>query len=252
MSERLTVRLFKGPTQREFEEGVTRIARSHGGDILWDTDPQFPVDGCRTSHHDDVQVLWMRYQANGADSLLCMKLGDKLNVPWMEARVQEGSHWDFSLYLGGEHLDTFSTLPEYWVDMTCLSAEDREFLDSRRGRPDVLAKTWNVPQSSIENYMRAWGWHASEEEVGIHETLLRGRAYAKDECEYGDIWQLYDFLRALGAAELGNQAIERCHSLRCPCADQLRPRTAQGALQTKGAGLVGRFVNVVIHKFTRE
>jgi hypothetical protein len=252
MGERLTLRLFKGPTQSDFEAAVARVARGHGGDVLWNTEPQFPCDDFRTSCLGNVHAAFLPYQWDGADYLLFAKIGETLNVPWIEARIQEGSHWDYSLYAGGEHLDTFSTLPEYWVDMTSLDADDQELLNSRRGRPDLLAKAWNVPQSRIENYLKGWGWNVPEGEEGIYETLLRGRAYPDDAYEYGDIWQLYDFVRTLGALDPMNiEADGKRHSLRCPGADRLRPRPTNSS-PTKRDDSWSKFVRVVIHKFTRE
>lgn len=136
--------------------------------------------------------------------------------------------------------------------MTSLSAEDQQWLDSRRGKPDILAKVWNIPQSGIENYLKAWGWRVPEDDVGVFDTLLRGRAYPEDVYEYGDIWQMYDFLRALGALDPVNiEAAGRRHSLRCPSEDRLRPRPTKATTPLVPSSW-GKFVRIVIHKFTRE
>ena len=89
------------------------------------------------------------------------------------------------------HVDNFSTLPEYW-------GGDLEWMATQRGKPELLARCWQIEQSKIENYLKPWGFELDEDE-GVINTTLRGKAYPTDQYEYGDIWQMADFLRALGA-----------------------------------------------------
>jgi hypothetical protein len=88
-------------------------------------------------------------------------------------------------------VDNFSTLPEYW-------GEGPEWIETHRGNPELLARIWRVAQSTVENYLKPFGFELDEDE-GVFNTLLRGKAYPTDQHEYGDIWQMTDFLRALGA-----------------------------------------------------
>jgi hypothetical protein len=104
-------------------------------------------------------------------------------------RIQEGSLWDYSLYDGASHIDNFSTLAEYWDD-------NPEWIATQRGNPTLLARVWRIDQATVENYLKPWGFELDGDSF---RTSLRGKAYPTDRHEYGDIWQMTDFLRALGA-----------------------------------------------------
>jgi hypothetical protein len=182
MGERLNIRLFKCPSEKHFRDVVSRVTCTHGGDLRWDAAPQFRSDDCRTSHQNDVHSLYLPYQENAADSHLCAKIGKALDSAWIEIRVNEGSHWDYSLFMADKHIDKFSTLPEYWGDMQTLTADDQKQLDSWRGNPSALASIWSIEQSRIDGYLKPWGFRLTEEE-GAYDTLLRGKAYQGDSFE---------------------------------------------------------------------
>ena len=140
-------------------------------------------------------------------------------MTWMELRIQEGSLWDYSLYRGDAHLHNFSTWPTYWDT-------DRQFVESQRGNVDQLVQSWGCEKQRVANYLRQWkekfhwysyplGWikwlysppivmstgHWYFRLFNPIELLPHGKAYDSDEHEYGDIWQVLDFLRALGATD---------------------------------------------------
>ena len=62
----------------------------------------------------------------------------------MEARMQEGSHWDYSLQRGMQHLDCFSTFPQYW-------SEDQDPIQilANRGNPEMVYLVFGVPIESL-------------------------------------------------------------------------------------------------------
>jgi hypothetical protein len=114
MAERLTIRLFKGCSELEFDRAVEDAVLTHGGEVEWNKEPETNDEDFRTSHNVQVHGFYIPF--NGADYILCQKIGEALIVPWIELRIQEGSLWDYSLYFGKTHLDNFSTWPEYWGD----------------------------------------------------------------------------------------------------------------------------------------
>jgi hypothetical protein len=193
MAERLTLRVFKGPAKDAFRNAFEGVVTQHAGSVAWEDTSVEESGGFRASHNRDVHAVHLPYEESGADYLLCVKIGERLSIPWLELRVQEGSLWDYSLYSGSTHLDNFSTLPEYW-------GEDEEWNATQQGNSRLLAEAWRLDQSRIERYVRYWGYVEDEDEGGFN-TLLRGKAYRQDEHEYGDIWQMLDFLRALGAVD---------------------------------------------------
>jgi hypothetical protein len=214
MGERLTIRIFKGVTTQEFRAAAEEVATKYGGAVNWNSKPQHPDRDFRTSHNEKVHAAYLPY-LSGADYLFCQKIAAALSVPWIDLRIQEGSLWDYSLYRGAQHLDNFSTLPEYW-------GYDEQWIATQRGNPQLLADTWGIQVERIEKYLLPWGFEVDEDE-GVFSTLRRGKAYPADKNEYGDIWQMFDFLRAVGATDPVNyEATGEQHELRCPSLHELQ------------------------------
>ena len=186
MGERNRVYVFKGPTEEEFRRAFAAVVAELGGQLNWDVHPKPIGSNLLTSHNGRCHAAYI----HAREDEIPPRIGSRLQVPWMAARIQEGSHWDYSLFVGQDNLDNFSTLPEYWDD-------DPAFHASRRGDAGLLARTWQIERGAIENYLRPWGYVLIDEDT--YETTLRGKAYPGDESGYGDIWQMNDFLRALGA-----------------------------------------------------
>jgi hypothetical protein len=54
------------------------------------------------------------------------------------------------------------------------------------------------------------------------DTVLRGKAYESDQFEYSSIWQMNDFMRALGGLDPMNlEEHGRQHRMRCPSVESL-------------------------------
>jgi hypothetical protein len=187
MGERNSVFVFKGPTLDEFRDAMSLVVEQLGGRLEWDARPSPAHAPVTTSHNDNTHAAYIH--PKGYE--IAMRMGTRLACPWINVRIQEGSLWDYSLYEANRSIDDFSTLPEYWND-------DVTWQATRRGNPELLANCWQIEQSRIENYLRPWGFKLDEDEE-VFKALLRGKAYPTDRHEYGDIWQMTDFLRALGA-----------------------------------------------------
>lgn len=189
MATRLQIRLFKGMGKDRFRRASEEVIRSRGGEIHWDQEPADWQERLRTSHRDEVHAVFSPRWVGG-DFLLWKKVGETLNCPWMEVRLQESTLWDYTLYRGPDTLDCFSTFPEYWEN-------DPDFLEKWKGKPSVLAEVWEIPLEQIRDYVRHWGCrYLDDESFG---TVLRGKAYPTDRHEYSDPWQISDFVEALGA-----------------------------------------------------
>lgn len=113
-------------------------------------------------------------------------------VPCMEARIQDGSHWDYSIFRGFEDLDQFSTFPQYWEN-----EEDPITLLANRGNPEMVSLLFDTPVARFEPYLKHWrsGW---DSETQSHKHKLKGKAFPSDRCEYGNCEQLWDFLDSIG------------------------------------------------------
>jgi hypothetical protein len=189
MAERNRVYVFKGPTEDEFREGLCSVVRQLRGLCVWDEHPDPRRSLLLTSHRNNVHALYVHWKEYEITS----RVGENLDVPWIALRIQEGTLWDYSLYQGKSNLNNFSTLPEYWED-------DGRFLTKWRGNAELLAKTWGIEEPTISAYLRSWYGGLDEDDCLILPPELTGKkAYPHDQSEYGDIWQMNDFLRALGA-----------------------------------------------------
>lgn len=196
MSESNSVYVFKGPSEDQFRDMAKRVVSDLGGRLEWEIHPDPSDARMTTSHKDSVHAAYIHLKGYEVAN----QIGLRLAIPWINVRIQEGALWDYSLYSGDTHLDNFSTLPEYWGDDEDEDEdkdEQAEWVATQRGKPDVLANVWQIEQPTIENYLKPWGYVSIDD--GSFDTTLRGKAYAADQCEYGDIWQMTDFLRAMGA-----------------------------------------------------
>lgn len=131
MGERNSVYVFKGPNLRTFRDTSFSVVADLGGRLDWEVHPEPMQAKLLTSHNGHVHAAYI----HSNEYEIAKTLGARLAIPWINVRIQEGSLWDYSLYDAEDHLDNFSTLPEYWED-------DPEWLATQRGRPDVLASVW--------------------------------------------------------------------------------------------------------------
>ena len=223
MATRLTLTLFRDCTADQLHAAIDNAIAQCDGSVAWNaTDDDLGT--YMAIHHNDTihTVLIERHGTYG----LLRNVGEPLDIPWMELRIQEGSHWDYSLMKGTEDVCDYSTFPEYFDN-------DPARLEMFKGDAQLFAQTWRVPLESIDRYHLQWGPMESESlasriakkirglfvtvERTDLETLLTGehaqysrtgKAYSTDEFEYGDIWQVLDLLHAIGGedpSENGNE-----------------------------------------------
>ncbi len=187
MGERNSVYVYKGLTLEEFRGAIESVATELKGQIAWDEHPQPFSAGLLTSHHGRVHAAYF----SQGDFEFAKRVGSRVDGPWINVRIQEGSLWDYSLYQGPAHVQNFSTWPEYWGET------DRKWLQAQRGNAAQLAEIWQIEPANIANYLLPWKYRSLRR--GGMRVARRGKAYEQDQFEYGDIWQMTDFLRALGA-----------------------------------------------------
>lgn len=107
--------------------------------------------------------------------------------------------WAYNLIRGGEVVDQFATFPDIVVPF--------ELRHSRKGSSAMLSDLWNIRIDVANRYLRWWRTpedltnFTEEEEDKYWERIdVTGKALDSDEYEYGNSWQMIDFVRALGAA----------------------------------------------------
>ena len=115
--------------------------------------------------------------------LLGQQLARLTDAPHLELRVQESSHLDFSLFHREELVADFSTNVAYFNDDP---SAPRPW---KHGSADIFAKTWDVPLDRVAPYLIDWGRLAAPK-----------YAMSGDQFQTGDWLQIFDFMRAIGAA----------------------------------------------------
>jgi hypothetical protein len=141
---------------------------------------------------DTVAVISQPLYSSGVPVLI-RACAAAFECPWMELDQVEGDHWDYRLYRGAEFLHDFSTFHQYWTN-------DPKDAEPFRGDAAQLASVWGVPVEQVAPYLRNWGERPDGRIAARHK--LRGKARPGDEFPYGDMWQILDFLRALGSPRL--------------------------------------------------
>lgn len=195
MGLRYTCWVFPTGDADGFRSILEESVQSLGGHIVWNQEGHWK-ECLRLGSTPAVQSV---YALNDAcDWSFFTNISETLNLPVMELRIQDGSLWDYALYLGNETLDTFSTLPQYW-DISD-EPDEKELLEWA-GKPKLIAYLWKVPLERIARYMVNWGWEPDPEDPDSYRHLLDGKAYPEDESTYGECGQMFDFLRALGGME---------------------------------------------------
>lgn len=126
---------------------------------------------------------------------IAQAVAHRLSVPWMLLHVSEGSVWGYVLFAAdGTCLDEFCVSPGHWDS-------DRTSMERLRGKPGVLADVWDVPIANVERYLVDWQRREINEDEFEYALRGRGKAYDADKHAYGDIWQVFDFLKALGGKD---------------------------------------------------
>ncbi|HEY5747117.1 MAG TPA: hypothetical protein VIU12_13620 [Chryseolinea sp.] len=106
----------------------------------------------------------------------------ELNAPVFSFHVHDGDLWMYVLYVNGEIVDQFNTMPDYWDgDMAV------EEINSWNGDARVVAKyVPGLSPAKIDQYLVRWDLDETEK-----------KAYDDDEFVRED-WQLLDFMRKCG------------------------------------------------------
>lgn len=195
MGLRHTVFAFNRTDLKDFQRAIDFVASKLGGTFDTQHSPNAGHNNVLLAAQDENGIALV-YSGKNQVSPFFRELSWKLGgACYLEARIQEGSLWDYSLYRGMQHLDQFSTHPLYWTEES-----DTLQLLYDQGRPEMLSVAFGVPVQKFERYMRYWysDWDESAE---CFRTALKGKAYPEDQHSYGEYEQMWDFLRSLGITD---------------------------------------------------
>lgn len=114
---------------------------------------------------------------------LAQEIAAQRGLVEMELRIQEGDHWDFTLCRGRTVIADFSTRASYFDDPP---SGPRPW---KRGDAAVFIGAWGAAAGDVLPYLVDW------------DSLKRPRlATPRSRRPSGDIWEVLDFMVALGAA----------------------------------------------------
>jgi len=112
---------------------------------------------------------------------LAAEIARVLDAPHLELRVQEGDHWDFTLYHRAQVVADFSTRVSYFNSS---APAPRPW---KLGNAAAFAELWILPLQRVLPYLVDWDQSADS------RFAVEG-----DSFPTGDWRQIFDFMRAIG------------------------------------------------------
>jgi hypothetical protein len=192
----MEIYLFKNTDPKEFEKAFEdAVAATRGGSVLWNVPKNRHEQMIR-----DYAIGWLCTKGGvtslllraPCDDVMCA-ISKSISGPRLTVLFQEKSFWEFSLDNDQELVINFSTAPGQWGEF-----DPRDY----PGTPDDLSKIWGVPVDRIERYMVDWGltevWVEKFKTMSTAYKMSGSKAYPDDEFGYGNLYQGYDFVKALG------------------------------------------------------
>ncbi len=173
-------------TIEEVQESLHRFASSAQGGFeesdVEEDHPNLCVAGQRASH---TTVLYPNDFVEWDDASAF--LSKDLQTSVFSFHIHDEDLWMFQLFHHGELITRFNPIPDYWQED--LSEAERESWQGNAAA--VSSYVPGLQREDIEKYFIRWNWDDTDED---EEEL---KAYPQDEFEYGDCWQLLDFMDKL-------------------------------------------------------
>jgi hypothetical protein len=194
-----------GASGREIEEALIAYARARGGLFQVAEGPSespniLAIVGGE-SQRFTVLYPWAFCEWDDASCFLSRTLGS----PVFSLHLHDEDLWMYVLYSGGEEVDRFNPIPDYWSDRM----SEEEYVEWS-GDASVVARAWpGVESEEIRKYLVRWDLDDEEP----------GKAYADDRHRYLDCFQLTDFmlrLRLLYPLDEQGRAIGRTYRFEIP------------------------------------
>mgnify|MGYP007073184576 CR=1 FL=1 len=160
--------------------------------LIDDAITQFPGPRPRSSRWSDFQPA---VQPSEKIALMCGEtlvladdawklaraIANRLETPYLELRVQEGDHWDFTLMHADEIIADFSTRVSYFND------DESAPRPWKRGSGEAFCSRWGVSLERVDPCLVDWD--------ALEEPRKTGPA---DAYATGGWEQIIDFMRVLG------------------------------------------------------
>jgi hypothetical protein len=170
-------------------EAVVDALRAYAEDnegMLEEAELTAEDDGCLVMSEDAIGVTVL-YPGNFFDwDSASQYLSQRLGTPVFSFHIHDGDLWIYTLFEGGELVDEFNPVPDYWHKL-----DEGERRSCQGNATEVARRVPGLAQEQISKYLVQWG-------DDVFETAERKKAYPSDQFHYGDDWQLIDFMNKLG------------------------------------------------------
>ena len=140
------------------------------------------VSECRFAPNDKgVQIYFNDWCSGYEDMAVCLskELGRAVLLPY----IYDGDFWGYFFCEGGELVDQFMPVPEYFSD------DPEKAVKDASGNAAMIAERFHVPEADVAPYLTSWA---------LDDLDGAEKAFEEDEFPYGDCWQLVDFMAKLG------------------------------------------------------
>jgi hypothetical protein len=111
-------------------------------------------------------------------------LSAQLNVPVFSLHIHDDDLWMFILFDKGEPVAQFNPIPEYWS--AGISEEERASWAGDAA--SIASRIPGLTPEAISPYLRHWDL----------DDENPGKAFADDEFQFHDCWQMCDFMKRIG------------------------------------------------------
>lgn len=125
-------------------------------------------------------IVQLNQDCSSYDDVAC-ELSKKADSIVLLCYIYDDDFWGYCLYDRGKKLDCFCPIPDYFGE---IDEKERLFL---AGNAEILAQAFHVPAQKLNRYLCCWA-----------ETKLEEKAYSDDRYGYNNVWQIIDFINALG------------------------------------------------------
>lgn len=170
MGCRHTVHAYRCTDIDAFKDALQRTAEKHQGSFSAERTPQSNSTTLRVGFGPTGIAVCYPRPVFGFMRDVSIALGA---VPFMEARIQEGTLWDYSLLRGMQNLDRFSTFPQYWED-----EEDPIDILANKGNPAMVSLVFGVPVEKFDRYLRHW-YSDWDEESEVYRSKLERQSVSR-------------------------------------------------------------------------
>ncbi|MDO1448045.1 hypothetical protein Q0590_17360 [Rhodocytophaga aerolata] len=166
----------------EVETSLRKFATNAEGGLLGEeVEEDHPNLAIISEHGQHTTVLYPNDFIEWDDASAFLSLDLQTSV--FSFHIHDEDLWMFQLFHKGQLVSRFNPVPDYWQDVI----SDQELQSWQGNAPEIVQYVSGLSAATIEKYFVRW------DDLGEED-----KAYPDDEFEYGDCWQIVDFMAKLG------------------------------------------------------